>query len=168
MREFHGTAGQHVDADPDDVFALITDIDRLPEWNAAIESVADRPGSLLVGDEWVVIMHPPKLPRWRSRSTTLAVDPDLRQFAYRTRTDDGNPSYIDWTWSVVPDEGGAQVVVSWDADVKTFGRRLIAAPMIRRPGLRREVPASLESLRRVLESRPPTPVPSDRNDGRTH
>jgi uncharacterized protein YndB with AHSA1/START domain len=167
MREFHGTAAQHIDADPDDVFAHVTDIDRLSTWNAAIESIAERPDSLLVGDEWVVVMHPPKLPRWRSRSTVLALDLDMRLFAYRTRTDDGNPTCVDWTWSVVPIGDGAQVVVSWDADLKTFGRRIIA-PLLRRPGLRREVPASLESLRSALEHRAATPAPSGHNDGRTH
>jgi uncharacterized protein YndB with AHSA1/START domain len=166
MHEFHGTAAGYIDAAPDDVFALVTDINRLPEWNAAIETVAERPDSLLVGDEWVVVMHPPKLPRWRSRSTVLAVDSDVRLFAYRTRTDDNNPTHVDWSWSVVPDEGGAQVVVSWDADLKTFGRRIIG-PLLRRPALRREVPASLESLRNALEHRAITPAPSAHNDGRT-
>jgi uncharacterized protein YndB with AHSA1/START domain len=163
MREFHGTAAQRLDAEPDAVFAVVTDVDRLPEWNAAIESVEAKPSSLTVGAEWVVVMHPPKLPRWRSRSTVLAIDHETRHFVYRTRSDDGNPTYVDWAWSVVPAGGGAHVVVSWDADLKTFGRRMLA-PLIRRPGLAREVPASLHRLQASL-GRPATATSSDHNDG---
>ena len=58
MREFHGTATAFIDATPESVFDFITDINRLPEWNAAIERVVEAPGSLAYGSEWVVVMHP--------------------------------------------------------------------------------------------------------------
>jgi len=46
-----------VDADPDDVFGLLTDIDRLAEWNDIITRVLHRPTDLAPGAEWVVEMH---------------------------------------------------------------------------------------------------------------
>src|SRR5436309_2029740 len=98
MPEFHGSATRRVDARPDDVFDLITDIDRLPEWNACIERVVERPTPLDIGAEWVVTMHVPGMPRWNSRSRLIELDRDTGRFAYRTQSDDGNPSFGTWTW----------------------------------------------------------------------
>ena len=63
MPEFHGSATTRVSARPDEVFDLITDLDRLPEWNACIESVVTRPPALEIGAEWVVKIHVPGIPR---------------------------------------------------------------------------------------------------------
>ncbi len=41
MQEIHGTATGSVNAAPDATFLLITDVDRLPEWNRAIERVVE-------------------------------------------------------------------------------------------------------------------------------
>ena len=153
MREFHGNATQFVDATPESVFDLVTDIGRLPEWNAAIERVAEAPASLSYGAEWVVVMHPPGLPRWQSRSRLEAIDRDALRFAYRSCTDDGNASYIRWTWQVVAVDGGAQVTVMWDGHPRTFWRRVLFAPLLRRPQLSKEVPASLDAIHHRLSRR---------------
>jgi hypothetical protein len=58
MQEIHGTVKGRVNAAPDATFRLITDIDRLPEWNRAIEHVVERSHELTPGTEWVVKMHP--------------------------------------------------------------------------------------------------------------
>jgi uncharacterized protein YndB with AHSA1/START domain len=149
MRTFTGTATARMDADPDAVFALLTDIDRLPEWNLAIEAVAERPAVLEAGSRWIVVMHPPRLPRWRSRSTVLELDRDRRRFAHRTVNDDGNPSYLIWSWEVDPAGLGSEVRVRWEAHLLTPVRRFLAS-RIRRPQLDREVQTSLAALRRHL------------------
>jgi uncharacterized protein YndB with AHSA1/START domain len=41
MDEFHGRVSARVNAAPQAVFDFITDVDRLPEWNAAIEAVLE-------------------------------------------------------------------------------------------------------------------------------
>jgi uncharacterized protein YndB with AHSA1/START domain len=46
MDEIHGRASLQVDATPQVVFDLITDVGRLPEWNVAIETVLERPPAL--------------------------------------------------------------------------------------------------------------------------
>jgi uncharacterized protein YndB with AHSA1/START domain len=38
----------------EDVFAFVTDVDRLPEWNAIIDEVVERPGVVQRDTEWVV------------------------------------------------------------------------------------------------------------------
>ena len=152
MREFHGSAEAFVAARPEAAFDVITDIEGLPEWNAAIEAVTERPDALDVGAEWVVVMHPPRLPRWRSRSRVEELDHHRLRFTHRTRSDDGNPTFVIWMWEVVAAQGGAQVSVTWDAHVKTIGRRLFAARM-RRRALEREVPASLASITHITTQR---------------
>ena len=151
MQEIHGTAVGTVIAAPDATFRLITDIDRLPEWNHAIERVVEPAPDLTPGTEWVVKMHPSRGMTWQSRSRVEEIDKDVRRFRYRTWNADGNPSYADWKWEVVPLDSMAQVSVSWDVYLKTLDRKLLAGP-IRRRQLRKEVAESLKALDRTSRS----------------
>ena len=152
MQEIHGTASARVDAAPGAVFGLITDIDRLPEWNAAIESVIERPSELAAGSEWVVKMHPARGMSWKSRSSVEEIDPEALRFAYRTVNADGNPSYALWKWEIVGVDSGANVTVSWDVYLKTWDRKLLAGP-IRQRQLRKEVAASLVAMDQAARNR---------------
>ena len=96
----HATTVMPVAADA--VFRTLTDIARLPEWNSAMTSVIEQPQRLEVGREWLVEFHALGQ-TWRSRSTIEEVDTAARRFAYRSGTDDGNPSYALWTWEVADD-----------------------------------------------------------------
>jgi hypothetical protein len=151
MKEIHGTATGNVSAAPDAAFLLITDIDRLPEWNRAIERVVERAPELTTGTEWVVKMHPSRGMSWLSRSRVQEVDRDARRFTYRTWNADGNPSYTDWKWEVGPLDSIAHVSVSWDVSLRTLDRKLLAGP-IRQRQLRREVAESLRALDQASRS----------------
>jgi hypothetical protein len=134
----------------DEAFRLITDVGRLPEWNATITRVAQVPVRLAPGIEWVVELS--ALGRsWRSRSRVLSLDAHERRFVYRSCTDDGNPSYGDWSWSIDPAEDGAQVHVSWALHPQTFWRQRLLGPM-RNHMLRREVAASVQALAGLLSA----------------
>ena len=74
MQEIHGTAIGSVNAAPDATFRLITDIDRLSEWNRAIERVVEPAPDLTPGTEWVVKMHPGRGMTWQSRSRVEEID----------------------------------------------------------------------------------------------
>jgi hypothetical protein len=151
MKHFEGRASRVVDATPDAAFALISDVDQLPEWNVAIEAVVDRPPVLSPGAEWTVRMHPPRIPAWGSISTVDELDRTARRFTYETRNADGNPSSVAWSWTVDPSHDDKSLVtVSWRCDLRTFDRQFFAGP-IRRRGLAREVPRSLDALAAVLE-----------------
>jgi uncharacterized protein YndB with AHSA1/START domain len=145
MDKFHGQASVRVDAAPQAVFDFITDVDRLPEWNAAIEAVVERPPALAEGVEWTVKMHPPRVPSWKSISRVEELDRRRCRFAYQTRNADGNPSYAQWAWEVVDGGGGADVTVTWDVYLKTADRRFLAGPLRKRM-LAREVPRSLTAM----------------------
>ena len=134
-----------IDAPPAAVFDVVTDVDRLPEWNDEVTKVVERPATLAVGAEWVVEMHALHT-IWRSRSTVVEVDAERGCFAYRSRSDDGKPSYADWRWEVTADAGGARVQVSVEAPPRSFWRRHLLS-RIRPTGLRRAMERSLRALR---------------------
>jgi uncharacterized protein YndB with AHSA1/START domain len=145
VREIHDSSSAQLEADAEAVFNLITDIDRLPEWNAAIEKVLATPHDLTPGAKWTVQMHPARLIRWKSVSTLDTIDKDRLIFSYRTVNADGNPSYTLWNWTLTAKGHTAEVLVKWDVFLQTWDRRAIAGP-IRRRQLRQEVTASLQAL----------------------
>ena len=129
---------------PDAVFGVLTDPTRLPEWNEAITRVLDRPAELVPGSEWVVEMHALGQ-SWLSRARLEVLDPETGRFVYRACTDDGNPSYAHWEWTVSEDPAGSRVTVSWELHPLTFWRRVLLV-RIRARQLRTEVPKSLRAL----------------------
>jgi hypothetical protein len=78
--------------------------------NLEIPEVVESPAELAVGAEWVVTIHAMKT-RWNSRSRVLELDRDRGCFAYRSQSDDGNPSFADWRWQLDPDAAGTRVTV---------------------------------------------------------
>ncbi|MGQ0805103.1 MAG: SRPBCC family protein [Actinomycetota bacterium] len=138
-----------VAAPAETVFDLITDLDRLPEWNANMTTVVERPPTLNPGTEWVVEFRAMGH-TWRSRSRLETLDPERRVFAYRSGTDDGNPSYALWEWRVREDGSGANVTVTWELHPVTFWRKVLLGPVRHRQLRRAEVPASITALAGVL------------------
>lgn len=143
-----GSVTDVVHADPGGIFELVTDIRRLPEWNAIITRVVEQSATIEPGDEWVVELKAFGS-SWRSRSQVLDLDPATGRFAYRSQTDDGNPSYGDWVWHVTEDPAGSRVAIEWKLYPRTFWRRTLLARM-RHWLLRNEVRDSLRSLERKL------------------
>jgi uncharacterized protein YndB with AHSA1/START domain len=138
-----------VAASPETVFDLITDLDRLPEWNAHMTAVVERQPTLTPGTEWVVEFRAMGQ-TWRSRSRLEILDPERRVFEYRSGTDDGNPSYAIWRWEVEPSGDGANVTVAWDLHPATFWRKVLLGPVRHRQLRRAEVPASIAALAEAL------------------
>ena len=145
---------RHLDVPAESAFATITDLSRLPAWNAGITRVLDVPAELAPGQEWVVEVTALGQ-HWPSRSRLTALDPEARTFSYRTQTDDGNPSYADWTWTVKDAPGGCDVTVAWQLSPQTFWRRTLLARIRQRQLRRTEVPASLTALQAVVRGAVP-------------
>ena len=133
-----------VGASPEIVFSLLTDVSKLPEWNQAITEVVEAPERLDAGSEWKVRVHALGQ-SWVSKSRMSALDPAAGRFAYRSQSDDGNPSYADWEWHVEADGDGSMVTVTVDLNPITFWRKHLLI-RIRRPALRKEMQASLAAL----------------------
>lgn len=151
----------------DDVFATITDLARLPEWNAAITAVVQQPDRLEVAAEWTVEMHALGQ-TWHSRSVVEALDPVGRCFAYRSVTDDGNPSYALWTWVVADHPDGALVTVASELHPLTFWRRVLLVRVRSRQLAHTEVTRSLAALAIAAKylswGRRQAPIPEETND----
>lgn len=152
LTEFRGRADSSVDAEPDRVFATLTDIAHLPQWNRRIAKVLRvSPGPLEPGFQWCVQMVVPPA-RWVSRARLVRYEPDQRVFAHISQTDDGNPSFAEWTWTVTPAGDGSRIHVEWAVHPKTFWRRLLLA-RLRERQLPREVDASMSALSEHLAQR---------------
>jgi uncharacterized protein YndB with AHSA1/START domain len=149
--DFNLTATTVIDAPAAEVFERITDIAHLPDWNLEIPRVIERPAALGVGAQWVVQIHALKS-HWNSRSTVTELDRERGRFAYRSQSDDGNPSHADWRWDVIAEGGVTRVTVSVAAHPKTRFRRLIAS-RIRPRGLQKAMQQSLETLREQVPVR---------------
>ena len=144
-----GSAVGSVPSPPSDVFRLLTDIDRLPEWNSIIVKVVERPEALSPGSEWVVQLKAMGN-SWASRSSIEEHDPSRFVFAYRSCTDDGNPSYTRWCWTVEPATGDeSRVTATWELHPRTFWRRALLV-RVRSRQLRREVPGSIDAMAHAL------------------
>lgn len=137
-----------VPVDPDDLFALITDVDRLPAWNKHNHHVVEAPDVLVEAAEWVVETRALGT-KWNSRARVLEIDRSARRFGYRSSSDDGNPSYALWTWQVDAAEAGSQVTVSWELHAKTFWRKQLLV-RIRHRQLQDEVRASIHEAAEML------------------
>jgi hypothetical protein len=151
VTEFHGTETVQLDAAAPDVFDLLIDIDRLPEWNAHVHHVIDRPERPLeAATEWVIQMRAMG-GRWPSRARALTVDRAGLSFEHRSCSDDGNPSYALWSWQVRPSENGSALTVTWAVYPRSFWRKLLIA-RARRPVLAQEVRASLAGMDNYLRA----------------
>jgi uncharacterized protein YndB with AHSA1/START domain len=150
-----GSASAHVDAPPDVVFAFVTELDRLPQWNDRVEAVLERPDTLDEGAEWVVAMRIMGR-RFTSRSHVIELDRPARRFAYRSKPEDDNPSFTIWTWSVDPERDppghGSLVTLRWELRPATLLRKRVIAPLRARQIERTEAPASLAALARAVRS----------------
>lgn len=159
VEEFTGSVTTRLAAPPRAVLDAVTDLAGLAAWNDAIESVAEVPEDLGVGAQWVVVMHPPGWPRWRSRSTVEEFDPETLRFVHTTRTDDGNPSWATWSWQARPHGDGTELSVTWQVRPRTLGRRSVLA-RLRRRMLQREVARSLDRLATLVTDAGPADRPA--------
>lgn len=144
--EYTLQASIDVEAGPAEVFDVITDIPRLPDWNLEIPKVVTAPEVLGVGTEWVVEIHAMHT-HWNSRARAIEVDRDGGRFAYRSQGDNGNPSYADWRWHLSPaaSGGGTHVAVEVDVRPRSLPRRWFLA-RLRKPGLHKAMNESLLAL----------------------
>jgi uncharacterized protein YndB with AHSA1/START domain len=149
LTEFHSAETVQLAKPATDVFDVLVDVDRLPEWNAHVHHVIERPDrALAAGVEWVIQMRAMGT-KWPSRSRALTVDRAALSFEHRSCSDDGNPSYALWSWQLTPTPDGSTLTVTWTVHPRSFWRKLILA-RARRPVLADEVKASLAGLDNYL------------------
>ena len=149
--ELHASASRTVPATPDEVFDLITSVDRLPEWNADLPKVV-QPGLLCdEGDEWVMEIHALGS-HWNSRSTVIERDPNpgapVRLSGPAKRRRQPVVCALDVGVDLLVDEG-TRISVRWSLRPRTFWRKALFA-RIRHRQLRGEVATSLRALQSMV------------------
>ena len=148
MKPLEGNVTERLSVPAGELFDLISNVHRLPEWNEHIHHVVEAPdGETHPGDEWVVEIRAMASHR-NSRSRIENVDREAGRFALMSQTDDGNPSYAKWEWLVTPANGQSDVRVSWQIYPKTFWRKFLLS-RIRHRQLKEEVRGSLREAERA-------------------
>jgi len=93
-----------VDAPPAQVWAVLTDFSRMPDWSPElVRMVPLKPGGLRVG-QWYLGINRRKAVVWPTRSVVAVVEPG------RTLTWDTRSSGARWVWELVPEGEGTRVV----------------------------------------------------------
>lgn len=153
MTSYRGSVTEDLPADADELFALLTDIERLPAWNKHNHHVVETPDALVEGAEWVVETRALGS-KWNSRAQVLELDRAARRFVHRSASDDGNPSYARWKWQVAATEHGSQITVTWELHPKTFWRKRLLV-RVRHRQLQKEVRTSLRAAAQALNNDDP-------------
>lgn len=91
-------------APPEQVWALLTDFARMPEWSPELVRMLPlKPGGLRVG-QWYLGVNRRKAVVWPTRSVVAVLEPG-RSVAWDTRS-----SGARWIWELSPDAAGTRVV----------------------------------------------------------
>ena len=127
-----------------EVFALLTDIDRFPQWIAELETAEKTSeGPLGVGATWAGVASFMGR-RLESDHEITSFEPE-RKFGYRTTTSPV-PGRLEYTLEPVPE--GTRITIV--AEVEPRGALRLARPVLARAG-RRMYEHSLEALKAILE-----------------
>ena len=93
-----------IGATPEQVWAVLADLDRMPDLSAElVKMVPLKPGGLKLGQQYLGL-NKRKAVLWPSRSKVVALDPD-RELAWHTFS-----SGATWIFELAPIEGGTRVV----------------------------------------------------------
>ncbi|MEH3130312.1 MAG: SRPBCC family protein [Mycolicibacterium neoaurum] len=112
-----------IDAPPAKVWALISDLSRMPEWSPQTRKMKLL-GSMRVGAKTVNVNRR-GLQAWPTTSTIIAIEPE-RKLAFRV-----DLNGTEWSYELEPTEGGTRVVESRRAPngVKKVSTVLVNAMM---------------------------------------
>lgn len=93
-----------VEAPPEQVWALLTDFSRMPDWSPELVRMLPlKPGGLRVG-QWYLGVNRRKAVVWPTRSVVAAVEPG-RRLVWDTKS-----SGARWIWELAPEGSGTRVV----------------------------------------------------------
>ena len=143
-------------ARPEDVFALVSDVTRTPEFSPEVTSVRWLDGATgpIVGARFESVNTAVNGRSWKNRPVVTVVEP-AREFAY-TRTEPFSGT-VTWRYRLEPVDGGTRVTESYTVErpVSRLGWLVIEkmyAGRDRRTALRDGMRTTLERMRARLEA----------------
>ena len=158
----HDSVSLRMEAPPLDVYAVVADVTRTPEFSPEILECAWLDGATgpAVGARFKARNKVPNRPSWTNRPVVTVAEPP-RQFSFaRTEPFGGT---VEWTYRFEPDGAGTLVTESYTVTRK-LGRvgwfiiGVLFARKDRRADLRAGMEQTLQRLRAVVERRE-TPQP---------
>ncbi|RJK96306.1 SRPBCC family protein [Vallicoccus soli] len=155
QRLSHDSASRLVPALPDEVYALVSDVTRTPEWSPEVVSstwdAPPGPGGPRPGDRFTARLRK-GWARWSNRPVVVEADPG-RTFAV-SRTERGGGTMV-WRYDLVPVPGGTRVTLSYDVERPVplglhVALRVLLGVRDLRADLHANIETSLDRLERVL------------------
>jgi hypothetical protein len=154
----HDEASIVIDATPEAVYAVVSDVTRTPEYSPEVTSCSwlDGAGEARVGARFEARNKVGRGPAWSNKPVVTVADPG-REFAFaRTEKFAGT---VEWRYLLSPEGTGTRVVESYDvtAPLSWLGWFIIGGiygRTDRREDLRTGIARSLERLKQVVESAP--------------
>ncbi|MBA2326305.1 MAG: SRPBCC family protein [Actinobacteria bacterium] len=144
MADVEGQATVHINAAPEKVYALISDVTRYPEWSpeqVKTEWVGDAKGPAVgakfKGHNKLGIL------RWSRSATVKAADPG-KEFTFETPE-------TRWSYKLSPAGGGTDVTESFETLKYGLFSKLTAPPKKRAPKLEGDVQKTLERIKAAVE-----------------
>ncbi len=144
MADVEGQATVHINAAPEKVYALISDVTRYPEWSpeqVKTEWVGDAKGPAVgakfKGHNKLGIL------RWSRSATVKAADPG-KEFTFETPE-------TRWSYKLSPAGGGTDVTESFETLKYGLFSKLTAPPKKRAPKLEGDVQKTLERIKAAIE-----------------
>lgn len=144
-----GQATMHIQASPEKIYAMVTDVTRMGEWSPETrkaEWVGDATGPAVgaqfKGHNKLGIM------RWSTTPTVKVADPG-REFTFET----GRPGkeQTRWTYRFAPKDGGTEVTESFEALRYGWFSKLTAKPERRAAKLTGDIQQTLERIKQAAE-----------------
>ena len=149
-----GSATIHIDAPPEKVYAVVTDVTRMGEWSPETVKVEWLDGATgpVVGARFKGTNRK-GLVRWSTKPRVIAAD-EGRDFAFVTET--GGKELTKWCYHFEPDAGGAKVTESFEMindvpGVITFAEKYIMLIKDRKADLEQGMRATLERIKTAVE-----------------
>jgi hypothetical protein len=155
----------HVDASPDEVYALVSDVTRTPEYSPEVLRCTwlDGAEGPAVGVRFAAVNRFDRGPAWRNRPVITVADPG-REFSFVRREPLGLTGTIRWTYRMVEEGSGTRVHESYEVlePITRVGWLLIGGLLRRtdrRAEMREGMASSLARLQAVLEGSPTRRLP---------
>jgi hypothetical protein len=142
-----------MNADPGQVYDLVSDLPRMGEWSPECERVEWAGGGAVATEGARFVGHnrggPFGLMRWSRRGRVLAADRG-REFAFVT--EEGGRESTVWRYRFEPAEGGTRVTESYEVRWIPAWARIIDVPANRHRELREAMSHTLRRLRAAAET----------------
>ena len=135
-----GQATIQIQAPPEKVYAMLSDVTRMGEWIEGATGPAV--GARFKGSNKKGIV------RWSTKPTVKAADPG-REFTFET----GKPGKEDtrWTYRFAPNDGGTELTESFEALRYSTFFKIIDPPKRRKPQLQAAIETTLERIKQTAE-----------------